>query len=207
MEQYLLSHLEPEPEYLRALTRKTYVRLINPRMISGHLQGRFLKMLCRMINPQNVLEIGAFTGYSALCLAEGMSENAHLDTIEIDDELEDFIRENFQNSPFESKITLHIGDALKIVPQLDKTFDLAFIDGNKRKYIDFFKCVFPKIRKGGFILADNTLWGGKIVKPLEHGDSQTRAILAFNDLISNDSRIEQVLLPLRDGLTIMQKKF
>ena len=205
MEEYILNHLEPEPEYLKILTRKTFVRLINGRMVSGHLQGRFLKMICRMINPQNVLEIGTFTGYSALCLAEGLSGNSHIDTIEIDDELEDFISENLKNSPFENKITLHIGDALKIIPNLDKIFDLAFIDGDKRQYINYFECVFPKICKGGFILVDNTLWNGKVIKPLERGDTQTRAILAFNDFISNDKRIEQVLLPLRDGLTIIRK--
>jgi len=205
MEEYILNHLEPEPEYLKVLVRKTFVRLINGRMVSGHLQGRFLKMLCRMINPQNVLEIGAFTGYSALCLAEGAAENAHIDTIEIDDELEDFLRENFKNSPFEHKITLHIGDALKIIPKLEKIYDLAFIDGDKRQYREYFECVFPKIRKGGFILADNTLWNGKVVQPLEHNDTQTRAILDFNNFISGDRRIEQVLLPLRDGLTIIRK--
>jgi predicted O-methyltransferase YrrM len=205
MEDYILNHLEAEPQYLKALARKTYTRLVNPRMISGHLQGRFLKMLCKMINPQNVLEIGTFTGYSALCLAEGLSENAHVDTIEIDDELEFFIKENFKNSPFDHKITLHTGDALKIVPNLPKTFDFAFIDGNKRQYKEYFEAVLPKIRCGGFIVADNTLWSGKVVKPPEHGDSQTRAIMAFNDFISSDRRIEQVLLPLRDGLTIMQK--
>ena len=205
MEEYILNHLEPEPEYLKVLVRKTFVRLINGRMVSGHLQGRFLKMLCRMINPQNVLETGTFTGYSALCLAEGIAEKAHIDTIEIDDELEDFIRKNFANSPFENKITLHIGDALKIIPTLEKTYDLAFIDGDKRQYINYFELVLPKVRKGGFILADNTLWNGKVVQPLEHGDTQTRAILDFNDFISNDKRIEQVLLPLRDGLTIKRK--
>ena len=205
MEEYILNHLEPEPEYLKVVARKTFVRLVNGRMVSGHLQGRFLKMLCRMINPQNVLEIGAFTGYSALCLAEGITENAHIDTIEIDDELEDFLRENFANSPFEHKITLHIGDALKIIPTLEKIYDLAFIDGDKRQYRDYFELVLPKVRKGGFIFADNTLWSGKVVKPLERGDTQTSAILDFNDFISNDLRIEQVLLPLRDGLTIIRK--
>jgi len=205
MEEYILNHLEPEPAYLKVLTRKTYVRLINGRMVSGHLQGRFLKMICRMINPQNILEIGTFTGYSALCLAEGISENAHIDTIEIDDELEDFIRENFKNSPFENKITLHIGDALKIIPNLEKVFDLAFIDGDKRQYREYFECILPKIRKGGFILADNTLWSGKVINPLEHGDAQTRAILDFNDFISNNKSIEQILLPIRDGMTIIRK--
>jgi len=205
MEEYILNHLEPEPEYLKVLVRKTFVRLINGRMVSGHLQGRFLKMLCRMINPKNVLEIGTFTGYSALCLAEGITENAQIDTIEIDDELEDFIRENFANSPFENKIKLHIGNALKIIPTLEKTYDLAFIDGDKRQYREYFELILPKIRKGGFMLADNTLWNGKVVLPLEHGDTQTRAILDFNNFISNDKRIEQILLPLRDGLTIIRK--
>jgi len=206
MEEYILNHLEQEPEYLKILTRKTYLRSINGRMVSGHLQGRFLKMICRMINPQNVLEIGTFTGYSTLCLAEGVADKSHIDTIEIDDELEDFIRENFKNSPFDNKITLHIGDALKIIPKFNKKYDLAFIDGDKRQYIEYFKCVFPIISKGGFILIDNTLWNGKVILPLEQGDNQTRSILNFNDFISNNTHIEQVLLPIRDGLTIISKK-
>jgi predicted O-methyltransferase YrrM len=203
---YILSHLEKEPEYLKILARKTNVRLINPRMVSGHLQGRFLKMLTRMINPKNVLELGTFTGYSALCIAEGLSENGHLHTIEIDDELEDFIRENFASSPFENKITLHIGNALDIIPTLSETFDMVFIDADKRQYWEYFEAVLPKVRQGGFIIADNTLWNGKILKPIEHGDNQTKAILKFNDLISNDNRIEQNIIPIRDGLTVIMKK-
>ncbi|MDR0830121.1 MAG: O-methyltransferase [Prevotellaceae bacterium] len=206
VETYIENHLAPEPEYLQKIARKTNVRLINPRMVSGHLQGRFLKMLTQMINPKNVLELGTFTGYSALCIAEGLSEDAHLHTIEIDDELEDFIRENFASSPFENKITLHIGNALDIIPTLSETFDMVFIDADKRQYWEYFEAVLPKVRQGGFIIADNTLWNGKILQPIQHGDNQTCAIIEFNDLISKDNRIEQVILPLRDGLTIIRKK-
>ncbi|MDR1543162.1 MAG: O-methyltransferase [Prevotellaceae bacterium] len=206
LNDYILSHLEPEPEYLQALARKTHVRLVNPRMVSGHLQGRFLKMLTRMINPKNALEIGSFTGYSALCIAEGLAENAHLHTIEIDDELKDFIHENFKNSPFEQKITLHIGNALKIVETLPEIFDLVFIDADKRQYWEYFEAVLPKVRKGGFIIVDNTLWNGKILQPVQHSDRHTQSILDFNNLISNDKRIEQILVPIRDGLTLIMKK-
>ncbi|MDR2684891.1 MAG: O-methyltransferase [Prevotellaceae bacterium] len=206
IDDYILSHLEQEPDYLKAIERKTNIRFINPRMASGHLQGRLLKMLTRIINPQNALEIGTFTGYSALCIAEGLSESAHLHTIEIDDELEDFIRRNFQNSPFERKITLHIGNALDIIPIFGKEFDLVFIDADKCQYWEYFETVLPKVRKGGFIIVDNTLWNGKIVQPVQHGDKRTKSIIDFNRRIAADNRIEQLILPLRDGLTLIMKK-
>lgn len=207
IDAYMASHSDAEPDYLVALNRATHVQMINSRMLSGHFQGRILKMLVRMIAPQHVLEIGTFVGYSALCMAEGLNEDGHIHTIEIDDELEDFIREQLSKSPFENRITLHIGDALEVIPQLERPFDLVFIDADKRLYRDYYELVLPKVKSGGFILADNTLWDGKVLieKPASN-DHQTNAIKAFNEFIATDERIEKVILPLRDGLTLMMKK-
>jgi caffeoyl-CoA O-methyltransferase len=207
IDAYMAAHSDAEPEYLALVNRAAHVHTINPRMLSGHFQGRILKMLVRMIQPQRVLEIGTFVGYSALCMAEGLLEGGHVDTIEIDDELEEFIREQLAKSPFEERITLHIGDALQVIPQLDTTFDLVFIDADKRLYRDYYELVLPRLKSGGFILADNTLWDGKVLidKP-ESNDYQTIAIKAFNDFIATDNRIEKVILPLRDGLTLIMKK-
>ena len=207
IDAYMAAHSDAEPEYLALVNRAAHVHTINPRMLSGHFQGRILKMLVRMIQPQRVLEIGTFVGYSALCMAEGLLEGGHVDTIEIDDELEEFIREQLAKSPFEERITLHIGDALEVIPQLDTTFDLVFIDADKRLYRDYYELVLPRLKSGGFILADNTLWDGKVLidKP-ESNDYQTIAIKAFNDFIATDNRIEKVILPLRDGLTLIMKK-
>ena len=204
---YMAAHSDAEPDYLALVNRAAHVHTINPRMLSGHFQGRILKMLVRMIQPQHVLEIGTFVGYSALCMAEGLPAGGHVDTIEIDDELEEFIREQLAKSPFEERITLHIGDALEVIPQLDTLFDLVFIDADKRLYRDYYELVLPRLKSGGFILADNTLWDGKVLidKP-ESNDYQTMAIKAFNDFIATDNRIEKVILPLRDGLTLMMKK-
>ncbi|HET9570243.1 MAG TPA: O-methyltransferase [Bacteroidales bacterium] len=206
LEQYLLDHTDPEPALLQELSRDTHVRFLNSRMVSGHLQGRLLVMLCQMIQPQKVLELGTFTGYSALCFAEGTSEDAEIHTFEINDELEDQARYWFNRSALGHKIRLHIGDALKLIPLMDETFDLAFIDADKRDYKACYETVLPKIRPGGFILADNTLWGGKILSEIEPNDAQSLAIIEFNDYLANDSRVEKVLLPLRDGLTIIHKK-
>ncbi|MCQ2349842.1 MAG: O-methyltransferase [Paludibacteraceae bacterium] len=205
-EEYICQHIEAEPELLQKLQRYTNLHTINPRMAAGHIQGRILKMLCRMVKPKKILELGTFTGYSALCWAEGLDADGHIDTIEINDELEDNIRKVFAESPYGEKITLHIGDACEVIPTLGNDYDLVFIDADKRLYSEYFEMVLPKVKQGGFILADNTLWGGKLLQPLQHGDQQTRAILAFNNMIANDSRIEKVILPMRDGLTIMQKK-
>lgn len=205
LEDYILQHSDDEPEYLAMINRNTWVRQINPRMLSGHLQGRILSMLAKMIQPTNVLEIGTFTGYSALCLAEGLTENGTLDTIEIDDELEDFILENFSLSPFEGKIKLHIGDAKTIIPTLNKIYDLVFLDADKYHYSDYFELVLPKLRKGGFIIADNTMWSGKVVEELKHNDKQTEEILHFNEKVKQDKRVEKVILPVRDGLTLIRK--
>ncbi|MBP1637790.1 MAG: O-methyltransferase family 3 [Bacteroidetes bacterium] len=206
LEEYILQHSGKEPDYLAELNRETHLRTINPRMCSGYLQGRVLSMLCKMIRPVNVLELGTFTGYSALCIAESLPENGMLDTIESDDELEDFILQNFDKSPYKNNINLIMGNAIDIIPGLDKTYDLVFIDADKREYSDYYKLVFPKLRQGGFILADNTLWAGKVVENVKNNDKQTIEIKRFNELLSKDERVEQVILPLRDGLTLIRKK-
>lgn len=192
---------------MAAVARETHLQTINPRMMSGHFQGCILKMLVRMAQPMRLLEIGTFTGYSALCMAEGLPIGGHIDTIEIDDELEAFIRQNFAQSPYNESITLHIGDARQVVPQIDGTFDFVFIDADKREYRDYYELVLPRVRCGGFILADNTLWDGKVlIENPPSGDHQTIAVKQFNDFIAADPRIEKVILPLRDGLTLIRKK-
>ena len=207
LEEYIASHIDREPDELRALNRETHLFHLRPRMCSGHLQGRLLKMFVRMINPINILELGTFTGYSALCLAEGLSEEGSLHTIEIDDELEEFIRNHFDKSPVSEKINLHIGDARNILKSLDgETFDLVFIDANKREYLEYYNLVFDRVSYGGFIIADNTLWDGKVVDPGNKPDAQTAGILEFNNAITNDNRVEKVIVPIRDGLTIIYKK-
>ncbi len=208
IDDYMARHSDAEPEFLAAVNRETHLRTINPRMMSGHFQGRILKMLVRMAKPQRILEIGTFTGYSALCMAEGLTAaSAHIDTIEIDDELEDFIRQNFAQSPYNEQITLHVGDARTVIPTLTGEFDFVFIDADKREYLDYYELVLPRVRKGGFILADNTLWDGKVlIENPPSGDHQTIAVKQFNDFIANDQRIEKVILPLRDGLTLIRKK-
>ena len=207
LEEYILSHIDEEGEALARLNRETHIYHLRPRMCSGHLQGRLLKMFVRMINPQNILELGTFTGYSALCLAEGLiAPDGELHTIEIDDELEDFIRSHFEASPLADRIHLHIGDAREILPTLNKTFDLVFMDANKREYSEYYDLVFPLLSPGGFIIADNTLWDGKVVDWGKKLDAQTEGILRFNDYIAKDNRVEKVIIPLRDGLTIIYKK-
>ena len=206
LDDYITAHSEPESDYLAQVNRRTHLRLINPRMMSGHLQGRVLAMLCRMIAPKRILELGTYSGYSALCMAEALPDDGILHTIEHDDELEDFILENLNGSPDGAKIKLHIGDALEKIAEIDETFDLVFIDADKRQYIAYYEAVLPKIRQGGFILADNTLWDGKIFETIDPNDKQTIEILRFNDFIAKDKRIEKVMLPLRDGLTMMRKK-
>lgn len=206
IEEYILNHIDEEPAYLAAINRNTWVRQMNPRMCSGHLQGRVLSMIARMIQPQQILEVGTFTGYSALCFAEALTENGCVDTIEMDDELEDFIRDNCRNSPYENKINLYIGDALEIIPSLEKMYDLVFLDAEKSQYTRYYDAVFPKVKNGGYILADNTIWDGKVTQNVLSNDLKTREIIRFNDLIKADSRVEKVILPLRDGLTIIRKK-
>ena len=207
IEEYILSHIDEEPEILRLLNRDTQVNFLNGRMVSGHLQGRLLVMLSRMIKPERVLEIGTFTGYSAICFAEGTDENAQIHTVELNDELEETILNWFRLAGYSEKIQLHIGDALEIIPELEGLFDMVFIDLEKRDYIACHEAVFPKVKPGGFILVDNTLWYGKILGEIDPGDAQSLAISKYNDYIANDSRVEKVILPLRDGLTIIRKKY
>ncbi|MEA4974710.1 MAG: O-methyltransferase [Paludibacter sp.] len=205
-EEYILAHGDIEPDYLAKINRKTHLKMINPRMLSGHLQGRVLSMLSKMIQPKLILEVGTFTGYSALCLAEGLSAKGKLHTIECDDELEDFIRENIESSPYQQQIVLHIGDAKKLIPEMDEVFDLVFLDADKREYQVYYDAVFPKLRKGGFMLVDNTLWDGKVLQEVDEKDNQTEAIRKFNDYVAADSRVEKLILPLRDGLTLIRIK-
>lgn len=204
IDEYILNHIDQESDYLHRLWRATQLHLLYGRMASGHLQGRLLKMLVGMIRPKLVLEIGTYSGYSGLCIAEGLEEGAHLHTIEINDEQEDFTLPWFQNSPYADRITMHIGDALEVVPKLGLQFDLIFIDGDKRKYVDYYEMVMARLNKGGYILADNTLWDGHVVDESSH-DAQTEGIRSFNDLVAIDPRVEKVILPLRDGLTIIHK--
>lgn len=207
LEEYILSRIDSEPDLLKRIDRDAHVKLLHTSMISGHLQGRFLKMLTRMIRPERVLEIGTFVGYSTLCFAEGLEENGEVHTIEIDDELEDYIRSNFAKSELGNKIKLHIGDAIQIIPEFEEeSFGLAFIDADKELYWEYFEATLPKIRKGGFILVDNTLWYGKVVEKVESSDRATQGILNFNEKLVNDDRVEKVILPIRDGITVIQKK-
>ncbi len=205
LEEYITARIDVEPPHLRKLNRDTHVSCLYANMCSGHEQGRLLKMLVRMIRPANILELGTFTGYSAQCFAEGLPEGGHVHTIEINDEMEEFIRMHLDDSPYADRITLHIGDAADILPKLGLMWDLVFIDANKRHYLDYYNLVFPDVRPGGFIIADNTLWYGKVTDKSAH-DAQTEGILRFNDFIQNDPRVENVFIPVRDGLSIIYKK-
>ena len=206
IDEYILTHIDEEGALLSTLNRDANVNLLRPRMLSGHLQGRILKMFCRILRPRRVLEIGTYTGYATLCMAEGMEEDSLIHTLEINDEMEDFIQKYLSVSPHKDKVRLHIGDAMEIITQLDETFDLVFIDADKRLYSEYYDMIFPKVRPGGLILADNTLWDGKVLEKPHTSDKQTIGILAFNEKIKKDERIEKVILPLRDGLTMIWKK-
>lgn len=205
LDNYILTHSDPEPDYLYKLWRATNIHLLHGRMASGHLQGRLLKMLVGMIRPKNVLEVGTFSGYSALSMAEGLEDGGHLYTFEINDEQEDFTRPWIEQSPWADRITFLIADAITEAPRLGITFDLAFIDGDKRTYRETYEMALSVVRKGGFILADNTLWDGHVVDPSYGKDQQTHGIVSFNDYVRQDSRVERVILPLRDGLTLIRK--
>lgn len=202
LENYIEQHSEKEPELLAALNKETYQKVLLPRMLSGHFQGRVLSMLSKLIRPVNVLEIGTYTGYSALCLCEGMQENGILHTIDIKEELVDFQRKHFDKSPWGNQIVQHLGEALDIIPTLEAKFDLVFIDADKENYINYFELIFPKMNKGGIILSDNVLWSGKVLEPLHPKDLSTKILLEYNLLLKNDPRVETVLLPIRDGLTV-----
>ena len=206
LETYLLSHIDVEGDYLYQLYRATNIHTVHGRMASGHLQGRLLKMFVEMIQPKNILEIGTFSGYSAICMAEGLGEDGRLYTFEINDEMEDFTRPWIENSPVASKIHFIIGDANVEAPKLNVVFDMAFVDGDKRTYIETYETVLKLMRPGGFILADNTLWDGHVIDPHYQHDAQTQGIVQFNDFIAQDARVEKVILPIRDGLTIIRKK-
>ena len=206
VDSYILSHIEPEPEYLYRLWRATNIHTLHGRMASGHLQGRLLKMLVQMIRPKNILEVGTFSGYSALCMAEGLEDGGKVYTFEINDEQEDFTRPWIEGSPVSGKVEFIIGDAITEAPKLGIMFDMAFVDGDKRTYQETYEMVLSVLRPGGFILADNTLWDGHVVDPNYEKDQQTQGIEHFNDYIRNDARVEQVILPLRDGLTLIRKR-
>ena len=206
IEAYILQHMDEESDYLKALYRQAHLKLINPRMTSGHLQGRLLKMLVQLARPQRVLEIGTFAGYSALCMAEGLSEGALLHTYEIDDELEDFTRPWIEGSPYGDKVCFHIGNALEEVPLLGEVFDFVFMDGDKRQYMEYYEMILQHTSPGALILADNTLWDGHVVDKAYLNDRQTVAINEFNAFVATDKRVEKLILPLRDGLTMIRKK-
>lgn len=206
LDNYLLAHIDPEPDYLYRLWRATNVHMLHGRMASGHLQGRLLKMLVRMIRPSRILEVGTFSGYSALCMAEGLDDGGMVYTYEINDEQEDFTRPWIENSPWADRVRFIIGDAILEAPQLGITFDMAFLDGDKRTYIDAYEMALSVLAPGGFILADNTLWDGHVADPAYDHDQQTLGIRRFNNLVASDERTEKVILPLRDGLTLIRKK-
>src|SRR5690606_17154090 len=202
LEDYIADHSEPEPELLRQLSRETHLKVLRPRMMTGHFQGRVLAILSKIIAPKYILEIGTYTGYSALCLAEGLRKGGELHTLEINVELQKIQRSYFDRSPHGPQIVQHIGDALDIIPKLERTFDLVFIDAHKLEYDAYFEAAIQKTRPGGVILSDNVLWSGKVVEPLEKSDRTTQALLAYNKKLVEDPRVETVLLPIRDGLTL-----
>ena len=204
LDEYILQHIDAEGDYLHALWRDTQLRLSYGQMASGHLQGRVLKMLIEMAKPQKVLELGTFSGYATLCMAEGLQEGAEIHTFEVFDENEDFLRKWFEGSAYKDKITLHIGDALQLVPQMKERWDFAFIDADKREYVAYYEMLLPLMNPGGFIVADNTLWYGHVLEEARESDMQTKGVQAFNDLVASDARVEKVILPLRDGLTIIR---
>ncbi|HEY8402808.1 MAG TPA: O-methyltransferase [Cytophagaceae bacterium] len=204
LQKYIEAHTEQEPEVLKRLSRETYAKVLMPRMLSGHLQGRLISMMSHMIAPMNILEIGTFTGYSAICFAEGLREGGKVYTIDINEELETMVRRFFKESGVEDKVEYIIGNALEVIPTLNKEFDLVFIDADKINYLNYYEMVLPIVRKGGFIIADNVLWSGKVVGEGKI-DKDTRAMLEFNDFVNKDERVQNVLLPVRDGLMILRK--
>ena len=202
IDEYVVDNSQKEPQILQELTKETRQRVLNPRMLSGAFQGRILSMISKIINPKDILEIGTYTGYSAICIAEGISNEATIDTIDKNEELEDIQNRYFKKSGFRDQIKQHIGNALEIIPTLDKKFDLVFIDADKSNYCNYFNLVIGKMKKGGIILSDNVLWSGKVVEKLDKKDIDTKALLEYNRLLNSDPRVETVLLPIRDGLSI-----
>ncbi|MFI3301838.1 MAG: O-methyltransferase [Rikenellaceae bacterium] len=208
LDKYIQEHTSPEDDLLRELDRQTHLRVVQPRMLSGHVQGKLLTMLVRMMQPKRVLEIGTFTGYSALCIAAGLDNGAMLHTFEVDDELESIAAEFFARSEHSTKISQHIGSALDDAPGLGEVFDMVFMDGDKREYPAYYNMLMNSelLRSGSVIIADNILWSGKVVEPLQHNDKHTKALLEFNKMVVEDERVECVILPIRDGLTLIRKK-
>jgi len=205
IEKYILEHTKHEDSLLAELNRETYLKVIQPRMLSGHLQGKFLEMISCMFKPKTILEVGTYTGYSAICLAKGLSDDGILHTIEINQELQIFSEKYFERARLNFKIQQHTGSALEIIPQMDEVFDLVFIDADKENYLNYYKLVFDKVRTGGFILADNALWDGKVLNNPDQQDKETKGIDEFNKYIQQDDRIENMLLPLRDGIMMIRK--
>ena len=206
LDDYVVKHSQDEPELLQQLNRETYQKILLPRMLSGHYQGRLLSKISKLVNPKNILEIGTYTGYSAICLAEGMDVSGELHTIDINEELYDLQRKYFDKSGFGHQIIQHIGNALDIIPKLDMNFDLIFIDADKENYSNYYNCIIDKLNPRGIILSDNVLWSGKVIEALEPDDTSTKALIEYNTLLKEDQRIETLVLPIRDGLTISRKK-
>ncbi|MBC7439228.1 MAG: O-methyltransferase [Flavobacterium sp.] len=206
LDTYVTLHSENEPELLAQLNKETYQKIMQPRMLSGHFQGRVLSMISKIIHPTTILEIGTYTGYATLCLAEGLAENGTIDTVDIEEELVDFQRKYFDKSHWSNQIIQHLGDALEIIPTLNKKYDLVFIDADKENYINYFNLVVPMMNKGGIILSDNVLWSGKVLEELKANDTATKILLQYNQLLKDDPRVETVLLPIRDGLTVSRVK-
>lgn len=202
LEDYAAFHSENEPELLAALNKETHQKILQPRMLSGHFQGRVLSMIAKLVNPQHILEIGTYTGYATLCLAEGLRKDGTLETMDVNEELYDFQRKYFDLSQWKDQITQHLGQALDIIPTLNKKFDLVFIDADKENYINYFNIIVPLMNKGGIILSDNVLWSGKVLEPVKANDKSTKILLEYNKLLKEDPRVETVLLPIRDGLTV-----
>lgn len=206
IDEYIVAHSQPEPQHLEKLNRETNQKVMQPRMLSGHYQGRVLSLLSKMKNPRSILEIGTYTGYSALCLAEGLTEDGILHTIDINEELEDIQKKHFQASAYSDRIVQHIGDATEIIPNIEENFDLVFIDADKPNYPKYFELIIDKMNSGGIILSDNVLWSGKVVEDLKKDDLSTKALLEYNALLNEDPRVETVILPIRDGLTLSRVK-
>lgn len=206
LEDYINQYTAPESTVLNELNRQTHINVLQPRMLSGHLQGRVLSMLSHMIKPNRILEIGTYTGYAALCMAEGLSENGELITIDINYELEDMVEKYVQKAGYDDKIKMKVGDAMEIIPKLNKNFELVFIDADKTNYSNYYDLLIDDLPKGAFIIADNVLWSGKVTRPAKENDEDTKALQAFNEKILNDDRVENVLFPIRDGLMVIRKK-
>ena len=206
LDDYVLRHTSDEPKLLAELNRETHLKVLNPRMLSGHFQGRFLSMISKLIQPKSILEIGTYTGYSALCLLEGLKENGLLTTIDCNVELEDLVKKYIVKADAKDKIDYQIGNAMELIPQINRQFDLIFIDADKKNYISYYNLVFEKLNAGGFILTDNVLWSGKVIQDIKPNDIDTKIILEYNEMVKNDNRVETIILPIRDGIMITRKK-